>query len=290
MDEKHKTFLMHLLYKQTQAMEFVDAYFLKYQQRPSNKASFCGPYTFPTHVTFARPQSMSSDSQVSAPSVRFEDPATDVISTAETSGNVFIKVEETTTSLSASSNGVDSTITSVAELTHSGIVTAVAGMPAHAASTEAAAIASEPVNSGDEYSITTIPQADIKGVDTSVTSPVAHAEMEHAKDPITTVTDAGTKGIEASITASVTTDSVGTPNTTISHAETQGIEAPVSSTVANTETTSIEVPVTPTASVKGVKGNQVVESISDDEDDGFDFFSMPYDREANRSIYDDPPR
>jgi hypothetical protein len=283
MEDYHKTFLEHCLLKVDETMKLSSAYVLKLGELASSEPGFYGPYASPVHFTSACPQGMSTHSHFAGASVRFEEPITSV-----TPGNVSIKVEETTTSFSASatSTGVGSTITPIAEVTQNGTETTVAANLAHAAGIEAAAPnTSHDVTNSIESSLTTIAHADIQGIETPITPTVIYAETTSVEAPTTTFIDAEPKGIEASITAYAAPNSLESSITIIAQADIKG-EVPVTPNVAHAEASNIDAPVNLVNSISNINDN----STSDGDDDDFDFFSMPYDREANRSIYDDPPR
>lgn len=140
-----------------------------------------------------------------------------------------------------------------------------------------------------------IGESEITSIDTTVNPVSGESEITPIDSPVITSIDAPVTPVigESEIT------SIGAPVVlpidasaapVVGQSEITSIDEPVNPAVTETELTHLEAPTTSTGSISDAKGVETDDFDAVSEDAVRAFLSKPYDREANRSIYDDPPR
>jgi hypothetical protein len=237
--------------------------------------------------------------------VKFDEPV------ATTFENAAIKVEESETAFSAHSTttGIDSPATLViGEFEITSIDTAVTPVIGESEITSIDAPANSVIDESDTTSIDApvIASADapvITSIDAPVTTSIDAPVTTSVDAPVTTSVDAPViTSIDAPVTTSVDAPvitSIDTPVITsidapaapvIGESEITSINEPVNPAVTETELTHLEPPTTSINSISDAKDVETDEFDAVSDEAVRAFLSKPYDREANRSIYDDSPR
>jgi len=197
--------------------------------------------------------------------VKFDEPV------ATTFENAAIKVEESETAFSAHSTttGIDSPATLViGEFEITSIDTAVTPV-----------IGESEITSIDAPANSVIDESDTTSIDAPVIASV--------DAPVTTSVDAP---VITSIDAPVITSIDAPAAPVIGESEITSINEPVNPAVTETELTHLEAPTTSINSISDAKDVETDEFDAVSDEAVRAFLSKPYDREANRSIYDDSPR
>jgi len=213
--------------------------------------------------------------------VKFDEPV------ATTFENAAIKVEESETAFSAHSTttGIDSPATLViGESEITSIDTAVTPV-----------IGESEITSIDAPANSVIDESDTTSIDAPVIASADAPVIASADAPVTTSIDAPvTTSVDAPVITSIDTPvitSIDAPAApVIGESEITSINEPVNPAVTETELTHLEAPTTSINSISDAKDVETDEFDAVSDEAVRAFLSKPYDREANRSIYDDSPR